>query len=148
MKRMNLVLLLIIGTCIARVKTGEWWIATHPVKLTVPKGWPTPAYDFQENPLTREGIALGKQLFYDPILSKDGTISCGSCHQSFAGFATYDHPLSHGINNGFTNRNAPGIVNMAWQKNFMLDGGILHLDLQPLANHFRGIGKAKQRRNL
>ena len=133
MKRMNLVLLLIIGTCIAWVKTGEWWIATHPVKLTVPKGWPTPAYDFQENPLTREGIALGKQLFYDPILSKDGTISCGSCHQSFAGFATYDHPLSHGINNGFTNRNAPGIVNMAWQKNFMLDGGILHLDLQPLA---------------
>lgn len=133
MKRMNLVLLSVIITCIAWVKTGEWWAATHPVKLIVPKGWPVPAYDFKANPLTREGIALGKTLFYDPILSKDGTISCGSCHQSFAGFATYDHPLSHGIDNGFTQRNAPGIVNLAWQKNFNLDGGIAHLDLQPLA---------------
>lgn len=132
-RRVYIVLLLIVVTGIGWIQSNQWLAATHPVKLVVPKGWPAPVYDFKDNPLTKEGIALGKALFYDPILSKDGTISCGSCHQSFGGFATYDHPLSHGINNGFSNRNAPGIINMAWQKNFMWDGGIHHLDLQPLA---------------
>lgn len=133
MQRKNIILLIILTTSLAWVQTNRWLASTHPVQPIIPKGWPSPVYDFKSNPLTKEGIALGKALFYDPILSKDGTISCGSCHQSFSGFATYDHPLSHGIDNGFTQRNAPGIVNMAWQKNFNQDGGILHLDLQPLA---------------
>ncbi|PSR10252.1 MAG: hypothetical protein C7N36_19375, partial [Bacteroidetes bacterium] len=34
-----------------------------------------------DNPLTEAGVALGRQLFYDPILSLDSTISCGSCHR-------------------------------------------------------------------
>lgn len=126
-------ILCIILSCIAWVQADKWWGPVHPVKLTVPKGWPAPVYDFSLNPLTKEGIDLGKQLFYDGILSKDGMVSCGTCHQPFAGFATYDHSVSHGIDNQFTTRNALGIVNMAWQKNFMWDGGILHLDLQPLA---------------
>ena len=130
----NIWLLFII--CIA----GAGWITidTHylrptPVKFIVPKGWPQPYYDFSKNPLTEEGIALGKKLFYDENLSKDGSISCGSCHQQFGAFNTYDHPLSHGFNNSMTTRNAPGLFNLAWQKEFMWDGGINHLDLQPLA---------------
>lgn len=115
------------------------WVASHhyfkptPVAFITPKGWPKPLYDFKSNPLTKEGIELGRQLFYDPRLSKDGTISCGTCHQQFGAFATYDHNLSHGFNNSLTNRNAPGLFNLAWQKEFMWDGGINHLDLQPLA---------------
>jgi len=101
--------------------------------LMVPKGWPKPLYDFSKNPLTAEGIELGRQLFYDTQLSKDETISCGTCHQQFGAFNNYDHPLSHGLNNSLTNRNAPGLFNLAWQKEFMWDGGINHLDLQPLA---------------
>lgn len=101
--------------------------------LAVPVGWPQPAYDFSKNPLTAEGIELGRQLFYDGQLSKDGSISCGTCHQQFGAFNNYDHPLSHGLNNSLTNRNAPGLFNLAWQKAFMWDGGINHLDLQPLA---------------
>lgn len=104
-----------------------------PVKFVIPKGWPQPAYDFSKNPLTEEGITLGKKLFYDETLSKDGSISCASCHQQFGAFNTYDHPLSHGFNNSMTTRNAPGLFNLAWQKEFMWDGGINHLDLQPLA---------------
>jgi cytochrome c peroxidase len=104
-----------------------------PVKFVVPKGWPKPMYNFKENPLTKEGIALGRMLFYDEILSKDSSISCATCHQQYAAFSTYDHNLSHGINNAVTNRNAPALQNLAWQKEFMLDGGINHLDAQALA---------------
>jgi len=119
------------------ILSGIAWIdfsnTPHPVSFKVPKGWPAPVYDFKSNPLTNEGIALGKALFYDGQLSKDGKFSCGSCHQQFGAFATYDHALSHGYNNQQTTRNAPALQNLAWQKTFMADGGINHLDLQPLA---------------
>jgi cytochrome c peroxidase len=104
-----------------------------PLNFVVPAGWPQPRYNFKANPLTKEGFELGRKLFYDENLSKDSTISCASCHQQFGGFATYDHNLSHGINNTLTIRNAPALQNLAWQKEFMWDGGITHLDLQPLA---------------
>jgi cytochrome c peroxidase len=106
---------------------------THPIQFVVPKGWPQPVYDFKSNPVTEEGFQLGRKLFYDGRLSKDGNFACASCHQQFAAFATYDHNLSHGYNNSFTKRNAPPLFNLAWQKEFMWDGGINHLDLQPLA---------------
>lgn len=106
---------------------------THPLKFTVPKGWPQPVYDFKSNPLTEEGFQLGRKLFYDGRLSRNGNFPCASCHQQFAAFATYDHSISHGFNNAFTARNAPALANLAWQKEFMWDGGINHLDLQPLA---------------
>ena len=105
----------------------------RPVKFIIPPGWPQPVYNFSKNPLTEEGFVLGKQLFYDGRLSKDGNLSCGSCHQQFGAFNTYDHNLSHGFNNALTTRNAPGLFNLAWQKEYMWDGGINHLDLQPLA---------------
>ncbi|WP_369622430.1 cytochrome-c peroxidase, partial [Pseudoalteromonas distincta] len=57
----------------------------------------------------------------------------GSCHQQFGAFNTYDHTLSHGLENMLTTRNAPALFNLAWQKEFMWDGGINHLDLQFLA---------------
>lgn len=104
-----------------------------PVSFEVPAGFPQPAYDFSGNPLTKEGIALGRQLFYDGILSKDGNVPCGSCHQQFAAFATFDHDLSHGVDNAFTTRNAQALSNLAWQKTFHHDGGILNLETQPLA---------------
>lgn len=104
-----------------------------PLAFVVPPGWPPPVYDFKSNPLTKEGFELGKKLFYDGRLSKDGNFPCASCHQQFGAFATYDHPLSHGYHNSLTTRNAPALQNLAWQKEFMWDGGITHLDLQPLA---------------
>lgn len=110
---------------------------THPVQLDVPKNWPAPVYDQSRNPLTREGIELGRKLFHDPILSADSTTSCSSCHSSYTAFAHVDHQLSHGIHDSIGTRNAPALMNLAWNTAFMWDGAVNHLDMQPLApiNH-------------
>lgn len=101
-------------------------------QLPVPAGWPAPEKLFKNNPLTEEGFRLGRKLFYDNRLSRDESISCASCHQPFAAFSNYDHDLSHGVENSFTNRNAPALFNLAWRKEFNWDGGINHLEVQPL----------------
>lgn len=113
---------------------------TKPVEFqTTPYAWKKPAnfgdphYDLAKNPLTVEGVALGKALFYDGLLSKDGSISCAFCHQPPAAFAHTDHPLSHGIGDKIGTRNVPGIQNVAWKKAFFWDGGIVDLDLLPIA---------------
>ncbi|AEE53143.1 cytochrome-c peroxidase [Haliscomenobacter hydrossis] len=108
-------------------------IKTTPKPLVVPAGWPQPGYDFSKNPLTEEGFELGRQLFYDPILSRDQTISCASCHLQATGFTHVDHDLSHGIEDKIGTRNSMTIMNLAWSKHFMWDGGVNHLDMQPLA---------------
>lgn len=105
----------------------------EPTPLVVPDGWPAPTYDFTRNPLTREGIALGRRLFYDPILSRDSTISCASCHLSFTAFTHVDHALSHGIQDRIGRRNASTLMNLAWSTAFMWDGSVHHLDFQALA---------------
>lgn len=98
-----------------------------------PDYFPKPVYNFEHPPLDSNKIELGRILFYDPILSKDNTISCASCHSPFNAFAHTDHDLSHGIFDSIGNRNAPALFNLAWQKTFMWDGAINHLDMQALA---------------
>jgi cytochrome c peroxidase len=106
---------------------------TTPKYIDIPKNWPKPVYDFKNNPLTEEGFLLGRQLFYDPILSKDNTISCASCHLQATGFTHVDHDLSHGIEGKIGTRNSLTLQNLAWSKTFMWDGGVNHLDVQALA---------------
>lgn len=101
--------------------------------FTVPINFPPPQYDFSKNPLTSDKVELGRALFYDPVLSRDSTISCSSCHSPFTAFAHVDHALSHGIENRIGTRNAPALMNLAWHKTFMWDGAINHLDMQPLS---------------
>lgn len=102
------------------------------IDFFIPEGWPVPEYDFEKNPLTKNGIALGRKLFYETMLSRDSSISCASCHLSFTNFTHIDHKVSHGINDRIGTRNSLSIMNVAWQKTFMWDGGISHLDMQPL----------------
>lgn len=106
---------------------------TTSLYFDIPKGFPKPIYDFKNNPLTEEGFQVGRKLFYDPILSKDATISCASCHLQQTGFTHVDHNLSHGIDGKTGTRNAMALQNLAWRKNFMWDGGINHLDVLYLA---------------
>ena len=103
-----------------------------PIYIDIPKAWPKPHFDFKKNPLTEEGFQLGRTLFYDPVLSKDTTISCSSCHLQQTGFTHVDHELSHGIDGKMGTRNALTLQNLAWTKNFMWDGGVNHLDVQSL----------------
>ncbi|MCX8524095.1 cytochrome-c peroxidase [Chryseobacterium formosus] len=86
-------------------------------KLYIPEYFPKPVYDFNKEPLTREKVELGRVLFYDPVLSKDGTISCASCHTSYNAFAHTDHSLSHGIGDSIGKRNAPALFNLAGKNN-------------------------------
>ncbi|MBL0341108.1 MAG: c-type cytochrome [Bacteroidetes bacterium] len=99
----------------------------------IPLHWPATEYNFTKNPLDADKVELGRALFYDPILSRNTTISCASCHSQFTAFAHVDHALSHGINDQTGTRNAPALMNLAWQKSFMWDGAINHLDMQALA---------------
>lgn len=101
--------------------------------LKLPDSLPKPVYDFSKNPLTKQGIALGRYLFYDPKLSRDSSVSCGFCHQQFAAFGHFDHALSHGIMGRVTSRSVPTLFNLIWQKDFMWDGGVNHLEVQPLS---------------
>lgn len=97
-----------------------------------PKGWPKPVYNLKNNRITEAGFKLGRKLFYDPILSRDGTISCASCHTQWSAFTHIDHGLSHGIEGRKGKRNSLSLFNLAWNTSFMWDGGINNLEVQPL----------------
>lgn len=115
------------------MSAGEAVYTPRPIVFVIPPGFPIPpANIFSKNTLTEEGFQLGKKLFYDGRLSKDSEVSCASCHQQFASFATYAHDLSHGVNNTFSTRNAPALINLAWMKEWHWGGGINHLEVQPL----------------
>jgi cytochrome c peroxidase len=114
-------------------KDGVQLTPTTPLSIPIPPGFPEIQNFFVDNPITQEGFDLGKKLFYDGRLSADGNFPCASCHQQVSAFATTDHTLSHGFADQFTTRNAPGLANMAWYKEFHWDGGINHLEVQPLA---------------
>jgi cytochrome c peroxidase len=108
-------------------------ITAKDVAFKVPKGFPKPIYDFKNNVLKPEIFVLGRRLFYDPILSKDSSTSCASCHQRIAAFGHIDHALSHGINGLIGKRNVPAIQNVVWGESFMWDGGVNNLEVQPLS---------------
>ncbi|MEO8148012.1 MAG: cytochrome c peroxidase [Bacteroidia bacterium] len=127
----SLILLILLN---GFIEDNPYFIITKKdVELKIPKGFPKPVYDFKQNKITPEGFVLGRKLFYDPILSNDYFTSCASCHQRFAAFAHIDHPLSHGVLGKIGKRNVPALQNLIWKDGFMADGGINHLDLQPIA---------------
>ncbi len=112
------------------------------VERFIPRGFSAKVSDLNirdDNPLTLEGIALGRRLFYDPILSGNNKQSCGSCHiQKFAFSNGPDFALSLGAD-GFskTRRNAPTTFNMLWAKSFTWDGSQPNLEEQatgPITN--------------
>ncbi len=103
-----------------------------PIEFNAPKNWPTPTYNFKLNPLTKEKFELGKSLFYGPILSSDSSTSCASCHLSYTAFTHADHAISHGVNGKSGTRNALTLINLAWSKSFMWDGGVNNLEVQAI----------------
>ncbi|WBX73915.1 cytochrome-c peroxidase [Tenacibaculum pacificus] len=85
------------------------------------------------NPLTEEGIALGKKLFFDEILSKDNTQSCASCHNPQKAF-TDENRFSEGVDGKIGNRNSMPLFNLAWNfdERFTWDGKETSLESQAL----------------
>ncbi len=75
-----------------------------------------------DNPLTVEKVKLGKMLFYDTKLSKDGSIKCATCHLQEDGFSDMDQ-FSTGVGGLQGERQAMAIFNLAWHENgFFWDG--------------------------
>ncbi|WP_153799934.1 cytochrome-c peroxidase [Foetidibacter luteolus] len=97
-----------------------------------PANFNTPAYKLENNPVTEAGFVLGRKLFYEPRLSRNNTISCGSCHIQSSAFTQHGHDVSHGIDDRLGSRNSPPIMNLAWSPLLMWDGGVFDLDLQPI----------------
>jgi cytochrome c peroxidase len=103
-----------------------------------------------DNALSSERVALGRMLFYDPILSRDSSISCGSCHLQAAAF-TDGTRISPGVEGRLGTRNTPTLVNLAYQPYFFAEGGSPTLELQSIgpieAQHEMDlpIGEAVQR---
>lgn len=77
-----------------------------------------------EYPTTK--VKLGEALFFDPILSKDSTLSCGSCHKPEFAFAD-NVAISPGVEGKIGRRNAPSVMNMAARSEFFYDGRALSL---------------------
>jgi cytochrome c peroxidase len=104
-----------------------------------PSGFPKMTFDITGNPVTINGVALGKKLFYEGKLSRNNTISCGFCHIQEYAFTHHGHNVSHGIDNRLGIRNAPAIQNMAFLKNYTWDGVSHNLDersLVPITTDF------------
>lgn len=98
-----------------------------------PSHFPEPVYKFGRNTYSKAGFELGRKLFFDPMLSSTGTVSCGSCHHQKDGFTDGGKAFSNGVSGGVTLRNSPAIFNMAWNTSFMWDGGVNHIEVMPLA---------------
>ncbi len=84
------------------------------------------------NPLTVEGIELGRALFYDPILSGNNTQSCASCHNSSYGFTDNGRQFSQGITGQTGTRNSMPLFNLQWNNRFFWDGRSSSLQSQVL----------------
>lgn len=84
-----------------------------------------------DNPLTVDKVELGKQLFFDPILSKDNTVSCASCHNPNFAFTDFSR-VSRGVEGATGERNSPAIINLAYSNSFFWDGSNPSLEEQAI----------------
>lgn len=119
------------------------WQCRHDVSKDEPEVTdtaPTP-YPFQsppffppldvpaDNPLTYEGIALGRYLFWEKKLSADHTQSCGSCHLPEHSFSD-NNQFSTGITGAIGNRQSMALINLGWAYNYFWDGRAVTLENQ------------------
>lgn len=105
------------------------------VVIPTPLGLP-PVPIPKDNPPTAETIALGRRLYYDPVLSVDGSVSCATCHAQDLGFSD-GRPVSLGVGHKTGTRNALTVINSAYSDLQFWDGRAPNLEKQaegPMAN--------------
>lgn len=86
--------------------------------------------DPEGNPSTPAKTALGERLFFDPILSRDGSVSCATCHVPTEAFAQRGRATSTGVDGAAGRRNAPSLLNVAFAKTLFHDGRAASLEDQ------------------
>jgi cytochrome c peroxidase len=99
-----------------------------PLEIKAPLGLP-PVPIPEDNPPTVETVALGRRLYYDPILSSDNTVSCATCHSPDHGFAD-PKPVSEGVRHQKGTRNSPPVTNAAYFHVQFWDGRAPSLEKQ------------------
>jgi cytochrome c peroxidase len=123
-------LLAVVGALLVAVSSSVVATAADNDVLKVPLGLkpvPVPA----DNPLTAEKVELGKQLYFDPRLSCDDTVSCASCHDPKKGWSN-GTPFATGVRSQVGGRSAPTIINSAYSELQFWDGRALRLEGQAL----------------
>ena len=102
-----------------------------PYVWALPPGAPVPEVP-SEYPMTQASVTLGKALFFDARLSRDGTVSCASCHRPAHAFSD-TLSLSEGVDGRVGMRNAPTLANVAYHPALFRDGGVPTLERQVIA---------------
>lgn len=120
--------ILMWGACMSQGPNSEAIPIGASVQIEVPLGLPPLAIPVG-NPPTAETIALGRRLYYDPMLSVDGTVACASCHHPETGFSD-GKSVSEGVNGQKGGRNAPTVFNAAYFTTQFWDGRAAHLEEQ------------------
>ena len=110
-----------LATALLAVFSTQSFADFVPLPLSVPEP--------KDNPSTPEKISLGKQLFFDPRLSVDGTVSCNSCHD-VQGNGTDSRATSVGVKGHIGGRSAPSVWNAAFLSSQMWDGRLPTLEEQ------------------
>lgn len=134
MNKLLLIIGIVLSIVLACTKDKVHYDPT-PYTLKVPSHFPSmpiPA----DNPMTVEGVTLGRMLFYEKGLSLDYTISCGTCHAPQNAFAD-NQSFSSGVNGTLGTRNSMALINLGWQQFFFWDGRAATLEdqiLQPVPN--------------
>jgi len=136
MRRVIIFCVLVFVAAAACQKDIKEVFSTTPYNLQVPPSLPSVRLP-KDNPLTIEGIGLGRKLFFDPILSKDSTQSCASCHnQSFA-FTDDEKVFSIGVEGLPGMRNSMPLFNLMYHPSFFWDGRaklLRHQALEPIVD--------------
>ncbi|MDB5308786.1 MAG: ccp 4 [Gemmataceae bacterium] len=116
--------------------TGEK-VRRRAIKIKVPLGLTTAPPVPLENPMILAKWALGKKLYYDPVLSTNGEVACASCHNPKKGFSDQKR-VSTGIAGALGGINSPTILNAAYNKLQFWDGRAASLEDQsqgPVGNN-------------
>jgi len=106
-----------------------------PYELKIPSHFPDMIIP-EDNPMTEEGVALGRRLFYETKLSADNSISCSTCHAPASGFSD-PNQFSTGVDGIEGNRNSMALINVGWNQSYFWDGRAKTLEqqvLQPVEN--------------
>ncbi|NVK04314.1 MAG: c-type cytochrome [Flavobacteriia bacterium] len=105
-------------------------VEPSPSSLIVPDHFPAMSFP-SDNSFSESRWELGKKLFFDPALSRDSSISCGSCHK--ADFALADDvAISPGVEGRLGSRNSPSLFNVGYLPYLMREGGVPTLEMQVL----------------
>ena len=103
------------------IRDGDWPLGLEP-DFSVPI----------DNPITQSKVLLGKQIFFDKRLSKDGSISCATCHNPVYGFSN-GKAVGEGVSSLRGTRNVPSVINRLFGRTQFWDGRSETLESQALA---------------